>query len=52
MDYLSNQEKKLLQDIKIKEEAEAKSKAEDNGLSENPEGELEGQQQQTHNRIF
>jgi hypothetical protein len=48
---LNNQEKKLLHDIKIKE-AEAKAKAEDNGLSENPGRELEEQQQQTHNRIF
>jgi hypothetical protein len=52
MGHLNNQEKRLLQDIKIEEEAEAKAKAEDNGLSENPEGELEEQQQQTHNRIF
>ena len=46
MDHLSNQERKLLQDFKIKEEAEA----EDKRLSENSERELE--EQQTHNRIF
>jgi hypothetical protein len=50
MDYLNNQEKKLLQDIKGKEEAEA----EDNGLSENSERELEEQQQTetTTNGVF
>jgi hypothetical protein len=48
MDYLNNQEKKLLQDIKIKQEAEA-AVAEDNGLSNISEGEEE---QPTHNGIF
>ena len=47
MEHLSNQEKKLLQDIKEDTEAEA----EDNGLSNNFEREEE-QQQQTHNGIF
>jgi hypothetical protein len=50
MEHLNNQEKKLLQDIKIKEEAEAEVKVEDKQLSENSERELE--EQQTHNGIF
>lgn len=48
MDNLNTAEKKLLQDIKNKEDAES----EDNGRSENSERDLEEQQQQTHNGIF
>jgi hypothetical protein len=47
MDHLNNQEK-LLQDTKEEDEA----KADDKGLSNNSEMELEEQQQQTHNGIF
>jgi hypothetical protein len=49
MDHLNNQEKKLLQDIKIKQEAE--EKAEDTGEVNSSLG-LEDQQQQTHNEVF
>ena len=47
MDHLNSQEKKLLQDIKGKEEAEAKP--EDKGLSNNSKMDEE---RQTHNDIF
>ena len=47
MDHLNTEEKKLLQDIKGKEDAES----EDNRRSENSERDLE-EQQQTHNGIF
>ena len=46
MDHLNTAEKKLLQDIKDKGDAEA----EDKGLSENSERELE--EQPTHNGVF
>jgi hypothetical protein len=46
MDHLNSAEKKLLHDIKDKEDNES----EDNGSSENFQRESEGQQpQQTHN---
>jgi uncharacterized membrane protein YukC len=45
MDYLNNQEKKLLQDIMDKEDAESESESEDKQLSEFSERELEEQQQ-------
>ena len=48
MDHLNTTEKKLLQDIKDKGDTEAE--AEDKGLSENSERELE--EQATHNGIF
>jgi hypothetical protein len=47
MDHLNTVEKKLLQDIKNKEDAVS----EDNRRSENSERDLE-EQQQTHNGIF
>lgn len=50
MEHLNNQEKKLLHDIKGKEDTETEAEAEDKELSNNFEREEE--QQPTHNGIF
>ena len=50
MDHLNNQEKKLLQDIKDKGNAEAEAEVKATG--EDSLRGLEEQQEQTHNQIF